>query len=412
MAADVSTVLAAVAAFTLLILALVGALLVARSFLVASGPVRVLVNGGGAHDIEAVAGDTLLSLFTEAGIYLPSACGGQGTCGVCRVRVERGAGAILPTESVHINRRDARQGWRLACQVRVRQDLDVELPPEVFAVGRWSCRVRSARNVSTFIREIVLELPAGEAMDFRAGSYVQVECPPYHARFEDFGIDEEYRSDWARYGLFGLESQSDEPVQRAYSLANAPIEDDALMLNVRIATPPAGSRAIPPGVASTYLWALEPGDDVTVTGPHGDFFAQESEAEMVFVGGGAGMAPMRSLILDQLERIGTKREMSFWYGARSVREAFYVDLFTRLAAAHENFEWCLALSEPAPEDLWDGPTGFIHQVLYANHLRTHPAPEDVEYYLCGPPVMIAACRKMLDDLGVDPEKIRFDDFGG
>jgi Na+-transporting NADH:ubiquinone oxidoreductase subunit F len=401
----------AVAAFTLVILLLVGMLLVARKALVPSGPVSVLVHGGGGRDIQAEAGDTLLSLFTQAGVYLPAACGGQGTCGSCRVRVESGAGRPLPTEAVHISRGEARQGWRLACQVKVKQDLVVELPPEVFTVERWRCTVRSVRNVATFIREIVLELPKGEEMEFRAGAYVLVECPPYRKRFADFDIEEGYRPDWTRYALWNLESESTQTVSRAYSLANPPAEKDVLILNVRIAIPPAGSVSVPPGIVSTYLFGLRQGDVVAVTGPFGDFFADESEAEMVFVGGGAGMAPMRSHILDQLERIRTHRKITFWYGARSVRETFYLDLFSRLAAEHENFEWHLALSDPASGDRWEGNTGFIHQVLYANHLRDHPTPEDVQYYLCGPPVMIEACRKMLDDLGVDPSNIRFDDFG-
>jgi Na+-transporting NADH:ubiquinone oxidoreductase subunit F len=295
--------------------------------------------------------------------------------------------------------------------MRVRGDLSVELPPEVLAVGRFRCTVRSTHNVATFIREIVLDLPEGEVMDFRAGGYIQVEAPPYRARFADFDIEEQYRKDWDRFGLLELESHSTESVTRAYSMANAPSEADVVMLNVRIATPPAESEHVPPGVVSSYLFSLRPGDAVNVTGPFGDFFAKESHAEMVFVGGGAGMAPMRSHILDQLERRRTRRPISLWYGARSVRETFYADLFTRLAAEHENFEWRLALSDPAPEDRWDGDTGFIHQVLYTNHLRDHPAPEDIEYYLCGPPVMIAACRKMLDDLGVEPTNILFDDFG-
>jgi Na+-transporting NADH:ubiquinone oxidoreductase subunit F len=407
----VSSILVAVGTFTLVMLLLVGMLLVARKALVPSGPVLVLVNGGGSHDIRAEAGDTLLASFTQAGIHLPAACGGQGTCGACRVRVEVGAGAPLPTEAVHISRGEARVGWRLACQVKVRQELNVELPPKVFAVDRWRCRVRSARNVATFIREIVVELPEGEDMDFRAGSYLHVECPPYRRRFADFDIEEKYRADWTRHARWDLESESKGTVTRAYSLANAPAEKGMVILNVRISTPPAGSRGIPPGVVSSYLFGLRPGDEVALIGPFGDFLAEESQAEMVFVGGGAGMAPMRSHILDQLERIGGGRKISFWYGARSVREAFYTDLFSRLAAEHDRFEWHLALSDPSPEDYWDGHTGFIHQVLYANHLRDHRAPEDIEYYLCGPPVMIAACRKMLDDLGVAPENIRFDDFG-
>jgi Na+-transporting NADH:ubiquinone oxidoreductase subunit F len=405
------TVLTAIAAFTLVVLALVGVLMVARHALVPSGTVRVIVNGGGEHDVQGSAGDTLLAMFAGAGVYLPAACGGQGTCGACRVRIESGAAPLLPTEAAHIPRGEARRGWRLACQTKVRGDIAVEIPPEVLSVGRWDCAVSSTRNVATFIREIVLELPEGEELSFRAGGYVQVECPPYEVGFADFDIEDEYRADWDRHGLRALRSASDRTVTRAYSMANAPSERDVLMLNVRIATPPAGSSGIPPGVVSSYLFSLRPGDRVTVTGPYGEFFAQETEAEMVFVGGGAGMAPMRSHILDQLERIRTHRKISFWYGARSVRETFYHDLFTRLAAAHDNFEWHLALSDPAPEDFWDGHTGFIHQVLYANHLRDHPAPEDVEYYLCGPPVMIAACQKMLDDLGVEPTNIRFDDFG-
>jgi len=407
----VTTVLAAIVAFTLVVLLLVGVLMAARRVLVPQGPVLVTVNGGGEHDVHGRAGDTLLALFTGAGVFLPSGCGGQGTCGACKVRVVVGAGSPLPTEAVHIARAEARSGWRLACQVKVRGDLAVELPAEVFDVGRWHCRVRSAHNVSTFIREIVLELPAGEDLGFRAGGYVQVESPPYAAAFIDFDIQEEYRADWERYGFLELQSVCDRPETRAYSLANAPAEKGIAMLNVRIATPPPETSGVPPGVVSSYLFGLRPGDEVTLTGPFGEFFAQETDREMVFVGGGAGMAPMRSHILDQLERIRTRRRISFWYGARSAREVFYHDLFTRLAAEHHNFEWHVALSDPQPEDYWDGATGFIHQVLYARHLKDHPAPEDVEYYLCGPPVMIAACRKMLDDLGVEPTNIRFDDFG-
>jgi Na+-transporting NADH:ubiquinone oxidoreductase subunit F len=293
----------------------------------------------------------------------------------------------------------------------VRQDIAIDLPHEIFGVRRRVGVVRVAHNVATFIREITIELPSEDVMPFRAGGYVQVECPPYRARFSDFDIGAEYRREWEQYGLFDLEASSDESTTRAYSMANAPSESGIVMLNVRIATPPAGSSGIPPGVVSSYLFSLAPGDHVTTTGPFGEFFARETDAEMIFVGGGAGMAPMRSLVLDQLERVRTDRRISFWYGARSVKEAFYVDLFTDLAARHDNFMWHLALSDPAPEDVWDGPTGFIHQVLYDSYLRSHPAPEDVEYYLCGPPVMIAACRTMLDNLGVDPSNILFDDFG-
>ncbi len=406
-----STVLAAVAVFTMTILLLVGLMLAARRILIPAGSVRVLIVGGEANDVRGQATDTLLSLLTQGGIYLPAACGGQGTCGACRVRVREGVGPLLPTETAHISRVQARDGWRLACQTKVRRDIAVEIPPEILGVRRWSGVIRAAHNVATFIREITIELTEGDELDFRAGGYVQIECPPYRARFADFDIANEYRLEWERYGLLDLEAGCDLPVSRAYSMANAPFERGLVMLNVRIATPPVGSPDVPPGVVSSYLFSLKPGDPVGMTGPFGDFFAPETDAEMVFVGGGAGMAPMRAHILDQLERLRTRRRISFWYGARSLKEAFYVDLFTHLAAEYRNFEWHLALSDPAPEDRWDGYVGFIHQVLSASYLQAHPSPEDVEYYLCGPPAMIAACRTMLDNLGVPPEGIRYDDFG-
>jgi Na+-transporting NADH:ubiquinone oxidoreductase subunit F len=405
------TVLAAVATYTLVVLVLVSVLMLVRRFVVPSGVVTVAVSGGGDHDLTTEVGSTLLAAFNRAGIHFPAACGGRGTCGTCRVKVTRGGGPFLPTEGAHIGRAEAREGWRLACQVRMRDDIAVEVPQEIFAAGRWQCRVRSANNVASFIREIVFGLPEGEEIDFRAGSYVQVECPPYRVCFEDLPVEEEFRAEWDRHGLWELEASSDEHVVRAYSLANPPYERRILMLNVRIATPPPDSAEAPPGVVSSYLFSLRPGDELTITGPFGDFFARDSDAEMIYVGGGAGMAPMRSHILDQLQRLGTHRKISFWYGARSVREIFYADLFHRLAAKHDNFEWHVALSDPQPEDEWDGHTGFIHQVLYDHYLGTHPAPEEVEYYLCGPPVMLAACRKMLDDLGVEPDNIFFDDFG-
>ena len=405
------TVLAAIGAYTAVILMLVALLMLVRRAVVPVGPVRIAVNGGGDHDLRTEAGGTLLSAFVQAGVHIPSACGGKGTCGACRVRVTAGGGAFLPTEAAHIGRAEAGDGWRLACQVRVRQDLDVELPQEIFAAGRRRCRVTSARNVATFIREFVLELPEGEELEFRAGSYVQIESPPHRVRFGDFAIEPEFRDAWDQFGLWSLESISDETVVRAYSLANPPSEGGILMLNVRIATPPLGTRGVPPGIVSSYLYGLRPGDEVVVTGPFGDFFARETDAEMIYIGGGAGMAPMRSHLLDLLEGKGTTRKISFWYGARSVREVFYADVFDRLAAEHENFTWHLALSDPSPRDRWEGPTGFIHQVLYDRYLRSHDAPEEVEYYLCGPPMMLAAFRNLLAELGVEAENIRFDDFG-
>lgn len=404
------TVFLGVLGFTLIMLVLVSVLLLARTALVPSGPVDIVVNDGD-HDFRANAGDTLLTTLGNVGILLPSACGGRGTCGVCVVQVVAGGGALLPTETAHISRGEAQEGWRLACQVKVKENLAVMVPSEIFAVKRWRCTVRSSRNVATFIREVVLELPEGEVMAFQAGGYIQVECPPFECRFTDFAIDEKYRADWDKYDLWRLVSTNSSTVTRAYSLANYPEEKGIIMLNVRIATPPPGMGDVPPGVVSSYLFNLKPGDDVTITGPFGEFLAKETDREMVFIGGGAGMAPMRSHILDQLERIASKRKISFWYGARSRREAFYVDEFDRLAARHDNFAWHLALSEPLEEDHWTGPTGFIHQVVYRDYLENHPAPEDVEYYLCGPPMMIKACRKMLDDLGVTSENVMFDDFG-
>jgi Na+-transporting NADH:ubiquinone oxidoreductase subunit F len=353
----------------------------------------------------------LASLATEH-IYIPSACGGKGTCGVCKVKVLEGGGAMLPTEETHISRGEAREGVRLSCQVKVKNNLKIELPPEIFDIRKWQCKVRSNRNVATFIKELVLELPEGEDVPFRAGGYIQTECPPHTVHFKDFDIEERFRGDWDKYGLLDLVSHCDEEVSRAYSMANYPEEKGIIMLNVRIATPPPRTpEGTPPGIMSSYLFNLKPGDEVTISGPYGEFFARDTDAEMVFIGGGAGMAPMRSHIFDQFKRIHTKRKVSFWYGARSLREAFYVEDFDAIQAENENFTWTLALSEPLPEDKWEGPVGFIHQVLLDNYLSKHPAPEDVEYYICGPPMMNTAVINMLQDLGVEEENIMFDDFG-
>jgi len=326
--------------------------------------------------------------------------------------VLEGGGTILPTETSLINKREAARGDRLSCQVVVKDNMKIEVPREVFGVKRMECTVRSNRSVATFIKELVLELPAGEEIDFRAGGYVQLECPPHDLQYSEFDIDEKYRDDWERYGLFELESHVKEATTRAYSMASYPEEKDVIILNVRIATPPPGAAAdVPPGVVSSWIFSLKPGDTAVVSGPFGEFFAKETDAEMVFVGGGAGMAPMRSHIFDQLERLHTKRKITFWYGARSKREIFYQADFDRLQSEHPNFRWHVALSEPQPEDDWTGYTGFIHQVLHDNYLKDHPAPEDIEYYICGPPMMNAAVFKMLDSLGVEPENIMYDDFG-
>ena len=406
-----TTIILGVAVFVVVIIALVIVLMIAKSKLVAAGDVTVIVNNDPDKAIVTAAGDTLLNTLAAQKIFIPSACGGKGTCGVCKVEVHEGGGALLPTETSHVSRGEARNGVRLSCQVKVKQDMEIEVEPEIFSVRKWSCRVRSNRNVATFIKELVLELPEGEAVPFRAGGYIQIECSPHEVKYSDFEIEEEYRGDWDTYNMWQFVSKVDEPVSRAYSMANYPGEEGLIILNVRIASPPPNMPDVPPGKMSSYIFSLKPGDEVTISGPFGEFFAKETDNEMVFIGGGAGMAPMRSHIFDQFRRIRTDRKVSFWYGARSLREAFYEDDFNEIAAENDNFEWHLALSDPLPEDEWDGDTGFIHQVVFDKYLKNHPAPEDVEYYMCGPPMMNQACINMLLDLGVEPENIALDDFG-
>jgi Na+-transporting NADH:ubiquinone oxidoreductase subunit F len=406
-----TTIILGVTVFVIVIVSLVLLLMAARSKLVASGDVTILVNDDPDKAIVTGAGDTLLNTLSAQKIFIPSACGGKGTCGVCKVDVLDGGGALLPTETSHVSRGEARKGTRLSCQVKVKQDMKIELAPEIFDVRKWKCRVRSNRNVATFIKELVLELPEGEEVPFRAGGYIQIDCPPHEVRYADFDIEEEYREDWDTYDMWRYVSKVDQPVTRAYSMANFPLEKGIIMLNVRIASPPPNMPDVPPGIMSSYIFSLKPGDEVTISGPFGDFFAKETDNEMVFVGGGAGMAPMRSHIFDQFRRIHTDRKVTYWYGARSRRESFYDEEFDQIQKENDNFEWTLALSEPLPEDDWDGPTGFIHQVLYDQYLKDHPAPEDAEYYLCGPPMMNQAVINMLLDLGVEPENIDLDDFG-
>jgi Na+-transporting NADH:ubiquinone oxidoreductase subunit F len=379
---------------------------------VATGDVTITVNGDADKALQTSAGSTLLGTLADNQIFIPSACGGKGSCGVCKVKVLDGGGAILPTERSHISRGEVRDCVRLSCQVKVKQDLDIEIPPEIFNVRQWQCRVRSNHNVATFIKELVLELPEGEEVPFRAGGYIQIEAPAGTYDYKDYAVEEEYKADWDQFNLWRYQAVLDEPVTRAYSMANYPDEKGVIMLNVRIASPPPRApEGTPPGKMTSYIFSLKPGDKVTISGPFGEFFAKDTPAEMIYVGGGAGMAPMRSHIFDQFRRVNTNRRVSFWYGARSLREAFYVDDFDAIASEHSNFKWHLALSEPLPEDEWAGKTGFIHQVLYDNYLKDHPAPEDVEYYLCGPPMMLKACMDMLDSLGVERENILFDDFG-
>ena len=396
--------------FTAIVISLVGIILFARSRLVATGNVNVLVNE--EREIHAPVGSKLLGALADASLFVSSACGGGGTCGQCKVKISEGGGAILPTEETHINKREARAGERLSCQVTVKQDMKIEVPEEVFGVKQWECTVRSNDNVATFIKELVLEIPEGEEVPFKAGGYIQIECPPHHIHYKNFEIAEEYHPDWDKFDVWRYESKVVEPVIRAYSMANYPDEKDIIMLNVRIATPPPRDEGIPPGIMSSYIWSLKPGDKVKISGPFGEFFARDTDAEMVFIGGGAGMAPMRSHIFDQLKRLKSGRKLSFWYGARSLREAFYTEEFDRLQAENDNFVWHLALSDPLEEDNWTGYTGFIHEVLLDNYLKGHPAPEDCEYYMCGPPMMNSAVINMLKELGVEDEHILLDDFGG
>jgi Na+-transporting NADH:ubiquinone oxidoreductase subunit F len=396
--------------FTSIFLLLTVLIMWVRAKLVPQGDVDIRVNE--ELTLTAPTGGKLHGTLADAGIFVPSACGGGGTCGQCRVKVLNGGGSLLPTEASLINKREASEGERLACQVTVFQNLEILVPEDVFGVKKWQCAVRSNDNVATFIKELVLELPAGETLDFKAGGYIQIECPPHQLSYSTFDIAEEYLEDWNRFGLLKLKSIVTEPTLRAYSMASYPEENDIIMLNVRIATPPpnAGDN-VPTGIMSSYIFNLKPGDEVTVSGPYGEFLAKDTDAEMVFIGGGAGMAPMRSHIFDQLKRLDSKRKITFWYGARSLREAFYVEEFDQLQAQHENFSWHLALSDPMPEDNWSGLVGFIHQVLYENYLKDHPAPEDCEYYMCGPPMMNAAVICLLDDLGVEKENVLLDDFG-
>jgi len=397
--------------FTAVVLALVAVILAARSKLVSSGDVTITINDDPDKSVTVPAGDKLLQTLSNAGIFVPSACGGGGTCAQCKCQVLDGGGSMLPTEESHFTMREAKEGWRLSCQVSVKQDMNIELEEEIFGVKKWECTVESNPNVATFIKELTLRLPEGENVDFRAGGYVQLECPPHEVHYKDFDIEEEYRGDWDKFDQWRYVSKVTENTIRAYSMANYPEERGVVKFNIRIASPPPGTD-VPPGIMSSYVFSLKPGDKITVYGPFGEFFAKDTDNEMVFIGGGAGMAPMRSHIFDQLKRLHSKRKISFWYGARSLRECFYNEEYDKLQEENDNFEWHLALSDPQPEDNWEGKTGFIHNVLYENYLKDHEAPEDCEYYMCGPPMMNSAVIQMLLDLGVERENIYLDDFGG
>jgi Na+-transporting NADH:ubiquinone oxidoreductase subunit F len=398
--------------FIAIVLALVFIIMFAKSKLVPEGEITITINGGAEASITAQPGDKLLGALANAGIFVSSACGGGGTCGQCRVDIKAGGGELLPTEVDHISKKEAKQGCRLSCQVSMKENMDIELEEEIFGIKKWDCEVVSNDNKATFIKELVLKIPNGESVPFRAGGYIQIEAPPHHVLYKDFDIPEEYRGDWERFGFFNIESKVEEETIRAYSMANYPEEAGIIMLNVRVAAPPPNNLALPAGKMSSYIWSLKEGDKATISGPFGEFYAKESPAEMVFVGGGAGMAPMRSHIFDQLRRINTTRPITFWYGARSLREMFYVEDFDMLQKENDNFKWHVALSDPQPEDNWKGDTGFIHNVLLKNYLKDHPAPEDCEFYMCGPPMMNAAVINMLKELGVEDENIMLDDFGG
>lgn len=400
-----------VAVFTGVILLMVLFVSLAERRLVAAGPVRIVVNDEESKPLTVSAGTTLLSALSSQKIFLPSACGGGGTCAMCKCQVLEGGGDVLPTETGHLSRAEQKSHWRLGCQVKVKRDMRIRVPDEIFSIQKFDCTVRSNRGVATFIKELALDLDGGKRINFKPGGYIQIDIPAYRdLKFSDFDIEEKFRSDWDKYRLWDLRATNEEPIFRAYSMANHPAEGNMVMLNVRIATPPPRAQGISPGKASSYIFSLKPGDKVTVSGPYGEFFIKDTDREMVYIGGGAGMAPLRSHIFHLFHTLKTGRKVSYWYGARSLRELFYERDFRDIEAKFPNFKFHVAMSEPLPEDDWKGPTGFIHQVLHDNYLKSHPDPTEIEYYLCGPPPMIKAVNKMLYDLGVEKDMIAYDEF--
>ena len=399
-----------IALFSLIILGLVAAILFARSKLIPSGLVHIKIGNAPEKSFDTGCGDKLMAALGDNGIFLASACGGQGICGQCRVKVLSGGGTILPLETNQINAHDAADGYRLGCQVTVNQSMMLELPEQILSVRQWECEVRANDNVATFIKELVLTLPEGEEIDFEPGSYVLLEAPAHHIRFSEFDVAQRFRGDWDALDLWRIESFCKEPVKRAYTMANYPGEGHALKFNIRITLPPAATQGIPPGQMSSYLFSLKPGDRVVVSGPYGDFFPRYTNKEMIYIGGGSGMAPLRSHINYLLREKGESRKISFWYGARSRDETFYVQEFDALQAQYSNFSWYVSLSQPKPQDDWHGNIGYIHKLLYETYLKDHSAPEDCEYYICGPPMMMDSIIAMLTDLGVEQDSIYFDDF--
>jgi len=408
-----TTIIASIIVFLFISILLTFVLIYAREKLTPRGEVKLRIND---REIKVSPGSNLLFTLSSNGIYLPSACGGGGTCGMCKCQVLEGGGAILPTETGFFTRKEQLNNWRLGCQVKVRQDMVIKVPETVLGIRKWECEVVSNKNVATFIKEFVVKLPEGGELEFEPGGYIQIDVPKYEASFSDFDIDEKYRPDWDKYKMWDLKVKNTEETFRAYSMANYPAEKNLIKLNIRIATPPWDNdknkfKNVPPGKCSTYIFSRKPGDKVTISGPYGEFHIKNTNAEMVYIGGGAGMAPLRSHIFHLFKTLKTHRKVSYWYGARSLREVFYQDEFEEISRQFPNFKFYLALSEPLPEDNWKGLTGFIHQVLYDNYLSKHDSPEDIEYYFCGPPMMNNAVIKMLNDLGVPRENISFDDFG-
>jgi len=408
------TIASSIIIFLILLLLLVSILLFAKNKLLPSGDINITINNG-VKDIIVKSGNSLLSTLSENKIFIPSACGGGGTCGMCKCQIDNGAGEILPTETGHFTRKEINDNWRLACQVKVKDNIEIQIPKDIMGVKKWECEVISNRNVATFIKEFVVKLPEGETLDFKSGGYIQIDVPKIDVDFKTMIIDNEYRDDWEKMGLFNLKMKNPEPTYRAYSMANHPAEGNIVMLNIRIATPPLNNKRefenINPGVCSSFIFSRKPGDKVMISGPYGEFFIKDTNKEIMFIGGGAGMAPMRSHIFHLFKTAKTGRKTTFWYGARSMKEVFYKEEFDQIAKDFPNFEWHLALSEPMPEDNWTGPTGFIHQVILDNYLNKHEEPEEIEYYLCGPPMMNSAVNNMLYNLGVPNEMIAFDDFG-
>jgi Na+-transporting NADH:ubiquinone oxidoreductase subunit F len=402
--------LIALAVFFGVVVLLVGVLLFVESKVVLKGDRKIVINDEPDKSIEAPTGTTLLSALNQSSIWLPSACGGKGSCGMCKCKVTEGGRDILPTELAHLSRNEKLDNIRLSCQLKVKEDMKIRIPNEIFNIKKYDATVVSNENVASFIKELRLKLEPGQEMDFETGSYVQIDIPEYERLYREIHVGETYKKVWDRFDFWGLKASSEEPVYRAYSMANTPAEEE-LRFTIRIATPPPGADDIPPGVASSYLFTLKEGDRVSLSGPYGDFFVKDTEREMCFIGGGAGMAPLRAHIFHQLLTEKTERRMSFWYGARSKSEMFYDDEFKELENNYENFTYHVALSEPQPEDNWDGPVGFIHQVAHDQYLEKHPDPTEIEYYICGPPMMLKAVQEMLDSLGVEPEMIAFDDFG-